>query len=83
MTAIAISQFRRRLDGFFKRAKDEAVFMTRADGHDRVLLSKQKYESRLETSHLLSTAANSNRLAAAMAEIEGELTWQHPRISPA
>lgn len=73
MTAIASSQFRRRLDEFFEQAEEEAVFITRADGHDRVLISKLEYESLLETSHLLSTAANANRLAAAMSEIEAEI----------
>jgi PHD/YefM family antitoxin component YafN of YafNO toxin-antitoxin module len=59
------------------------VFIARAHGHDRLLISKQEYESLLETSHLLSTAANANRLAAAMSEIESKLNWQHPRISSA
>ncbi|MBE2236601.1 MAG: type II toxin-antitoxin system Phd/YefM family antitoxin [Caldilineaceae bacterium] len=54
MTAIAFSQFRKRLEEFFEQAESEAVFITRADGHDCVLLSKQAYESLLETAHLLS-----------------------------
>ena len=73
MTAIAFSQFRKRLDEFFTQAEDEVVYITRADGHDRVLISKQEYESLLETAHLLSTAANANRLTAAMAESEVEI----------
>jgi len=73
MTAIAFSQFRKRLDEFFTQAEDEVVYITRADGHDRVLISKQEYESLLETAHLLSTAANANRLTAAMADIEVEI----------
>jgi antitoxin YefM len=73
MTAIAFSQFRKRLDEFFAQAGDEAVFITRADGQDCVLISKQEYESLLETSHLLSTAANASRLTAALSEIEAEI----------
>ncbi len=73
MTAVAFSQFRRRLDEFFEQAEDEAVFITRADGHDPVLISKQEYKSLLETSHLLSTTANAGRLADAMGEIEAEI----------
>jgi antitoxin YefM len=73
MTAIAYTQFRKRLDEFFAQAEDEAVIITRADGQDRVLISKQEYESLLETAHLLSTAANANRLQSAMTEIEAEI----------
>lgn len=73
MTAIAYTQFRKRLDEFFAQAEDEAVIITRSDGQDRVLISKQEYESLLETAHLLSTTANANRLQAAMTEIEAEI----------
>lgn len=73
MTAIAFSQFRKRLDEFFAQAEEEAVFITRADGHDRVLISKQEYAFLLETAHLFSTAANASRLTAAMSEIEAEI----------
>ena len=72
MTAIAYSQFRRRLEEFVTQAKDEAVIITRADGHDLVLILKQEYESLMETAHLLSTTANANRLQAAMTEIDDE-----------
>lgn len=81
MTAIAYTQFRKRLDEFFAQAEDEAVIITRADGQDRVLLSKQEYESLLETTHLLSTTANSSRLQAAMTEIDNTLNPGHPSIT--
>ena len=73
MTAVAYTQFRKRLDEFFAQAEDEAVIITRADGQDRVLLSKQEYESLLETAHLLSTADNAARLQDAITEIEAEI----------
>ena len=73
MTAIAYTQFRRRLEEFFAQAEEDAVIITRSDGHDRVLISKQEYDSLLETAHLLSTTANANRLQAAMTEIEAEI----------
>ncbi len=73
MTAIAYSQFRRRLEEFFEQAEEDAVIITRADGHDRVLISKQEYDSLVETAYLLSTTANANRLQAAMTEIEAEI----------
>lgn len=73
MTAIAYTQFRRRMDEFVAQAEDEAVFITRADGNDLVLISKQEYESLMETAHLLSTTANSVRLHSAMNEIEAEI----------
>ena len=73
MTAVAYTQFRKRLDEFFAQAEDEAVIITRSDGQDRVLISKQEYESLLETAHLLSTTANANRLQSAMTEIETEI----------
>ena len=78
MTAIAYSQFRGRVDEFVAEAKDEAVIITRADGHDVVLISKQVYESLMETAHLLSTAANASRLHSAMAEIEDEIARRSP-----
>lgn len=58
---------------FFAQAEDEAVTITRSDGQDRVLISKQEYESLLETAHLLSTTTNANRLQSAMTEIEAEI----------
>jgi antitoxin YefM len=73
MTAVAYTQFRKRLDEFFAQAEDEAVIITRSDGQDRVLISKQEYESLLETAHLLSTTANANRMQSAMTEIEAEI----------
>jgi antitoxin YefM len=73
MTAVAYTQFRKRMEEFFQQAEDEAVIITRSDGNDRVLISKQEYESLLETAHLLSTAANAARLDAAMTEIEAEI----------
>jgi antitoxin YefM len=73
MTAVAYTQFRKRLEEFFAQAEDEAVIITRADGQDRVLLSKQEYEALLETAHLLSTPANANRLHAAIDEVEAEI----------
>ena len=73
MTAIAYTQFRKRLDEFFAQAEDEAVIITRADGQDRVLISKQEYESLLETAHLLSMTTNANRLQSAMTEIEADI----------
>lgn len=73
MTAIAYSQFRRRLEEFFEQAEEDAVIITRADGHDRVLISKREYDSLMETAYLLSTSANANRLQAAVTEIEAEI----------
>ncbi len=73
MTAIAYTQFRRRMEEFFAQAEEDAVIITRSDGQDRVLISKQEYDSLLETAHLLSTTANANRLQAAMIEIEAEI----------
>lgn len=73
MTAIAYTQFRRRMEEFFAQAEEDAVIITRSDGQDRVLISKQEYDSLLETAHLLSTTANANRLQAAMTEIEAEI----------
>ena len=73
MTAVAYTQFKRRLEEFFAQSEDEAVIITRSDGQDRVLISKQEYDSLLETAHLLSTAANAQRLADAAAEIEAEI----------
>jgi antitoxin YefM len=73
MTAIAYTQFRRRLEEFFAQAEEDAVIITRADGRDRVLISKQEYDSLMETAYLLSTTANANRLQAAMTEIEAEI----------
>jgi len=61
------------MDEFAAQAEDQAVFITRSDGNDLVLLSKQEYESLMETAHLLSTKANASRLHAALSEIEAEI----------
>jgi antitoxin YefM len=69
-TASAYTQFRKRLDTFYAQAAHEAVIITLSNGQVRILVSKQEYESLLETAHLLSTAANAARLQSAAAEIE-------------
>ncbi len=70
MTAAAYMGFRKRLDAFLAQAAQEAVIITLSNGQDRVLISKQEYESSLETAHLLSTGSNAARLQGAVAEIE-------------
>ena len=70
MTAVAYRRFRKRLDAFLARTAQEAVIITLSNGQDRVLISRQEYESLLETAHLLSTGANAARLQGAVPEIE-------------
>lgn len=72
MTAVEYTQFRSRLDEFYAQAEDEAVVVTRSDGQDRVLISKQEYESLLEAARLHATATNEARLHKAIMEIEEE-----------
>lgn len=70
MNAVAYVQFRKRLDVFLARTAQEAVIITLSNGQDRVLISKQEYESLLETARLLSTGANAARLQSAITKVE-------------
>ena len=74
MAAVDYTQFRKRMAEFFALAQDEAVIIRRSDGQERVLLSKQEYDSLLATAHLLSTPSNTTRLHLAMEEIDAETT---------
>jgi PHD/YefM family antitoxin component YafN of YafNO toxin-antitoxin module len=62
MAAVDYTQFRKRIAGFFTMAQDEAVIIRRSDGQERVLLSKQAYDSLFETAYLLSPPSNTTRL---------------------
>ena len=72
-TASAHTRFRKRLDKFYAQAAHEAVIITLPNNQDRVLISKQEYESLLKRAHLLPTAANAVRLRSATEEIEAEI----------
>ncbi|MBI4754228.1 MAG: type II toxin-antitoxin system Phd/YefM family antitoxin [Betaproteobacteria bacterium] len=66
MGAIAYTQFRRHLAEVFDQAEHEPVTVTRADGKNFVLISEDEWAARLETEHLLSSAANREHLEASL-----------------
>ena len=73
MAAVDYVQFGNRMDEFFALAEDEPVIIRRSDGQERVLLSKQEYDSLLAADQLLFTPANRDRLYLAVAEIDAEV----------
>lgn len=75
MTAIAFSQFRKRMNKLLQEMKEtgEPLTVTRADGNDFVIMSAQEWESIQETLHITSSPENVRRLRAAHSEIEAEI----------
>lgn len=75
MTAIAFSQFRKRMNEFLQEMKEtgEPLTVTRADGNDFVIMFAQEWASIQETLHLTSSPENVKRLRKSHSEIEVEI----------
>jgi PHD/YefM family antitoxin component YafN of YafNO toxin-antitoxin module len=73
MATVDYTWFKKRMTEYFALVEDETVIIRRSDGQERVLLSKQEYDSLLATGHLLSTPTNIARLHLAVAEIDAEI----------
>ncbi|MGH8770904.1 MAG: type II toxin-antitoxin system Phd/YefM family antitoxin [Burkholderiales bacterium] len=75
MTAIAFSQFRKRMNELLKTVKEtgEPLTVTRADGNDFVIMSAEEWSSIQETLHVTSSPANIKRLREAHVRIEADI----------
>ena len=72
MEITTYSNFRQHLKSFMDKIFEThaPLFVTRANGEDVVVMSKEDYESIQETLYLLSSAKNAERLAKGMKEYE-------------
>ena len=64
MKAANYTEFRTNLKGFLDDVENnnETLIIKRGTGHGTVLISLNEYNSIIETMHLLSSKANSDRL---------------------
>ncbi|MGH8729103.1 MAG: type II toxin-antitoxin system Phd/YefM family antitoxin [Burkholderiales bacterium] len=81
MTAIAFSQFKKRMNEHLQEmeATGEPLTVTRADGNDFVIMSAQEWESIQETLHIMSSPENVKRLRAAHSESRRRLPEEKKR----
>ena len=72
MEITTYSNFRQNLKTFLDKVFDSKspVFVTRANGEDVVVISKDEYEGMQETLHLLSSPKNAQRLKESIEEYE-------------
>lgn len=62
------TDFRRNMRSYFEKVftMGKPLFISRPKGHDMVLISKDEYNSMLETFHLLKSPKNAERLLQAV-----------------
>jgi antitoxin YefM len=72
MEITTYSNFRKNLKGFMDKVFDarSPLFVTRTNGEDVVVLSKEEYDGMQETMHLLSSPKNAQRLKDSIEEFE-------------
>ncbi len=72
MEITTYSNFRQNLKAFMDKVFDtkSPLFVTRSNGEDIVVLSKEDYDGMQETLHLLSSPKNAQRLKESMEEFE-------------
>lgn len=72
MEITTYSNFRQNLKAFLDKVFDSKspVFVTRSNGADVVVLSKDEYEGMQETLHLLSSPKNAQRLKDSIDEYQ-------------
>lgn len=70
MEITTYSNFRQNLKAFLDKVFDSKspVFVTRSNGEDVVVISKDEYEGMQETLHLLSSPKNAQRLKESIDE---------------
>lgn len=72
MEITTYSNFRQNLKAFMDKVFDtkSPLFVTRSNGEDIVVLSKEDYDGMQETLHLLSSPKNAQRLKESLEEFE-------------
>ena len=80
---VRLTEFRQNIATHFDNviASRAPLLVTRQGSEALVLVAEGEYESMMETLHLLSTPANSERLRESMAQLRrGELTEKDPTL---
>ncbi|MEO1253275.1 MAG: type II toxin-antitoxin system prevent-host-death family antitoxin [Bacteroidota bacterium] len=72
MEVTTYSKFRENLKSYMDKVVNDSnpLYVTRANGEDVVVLSKSDYESMDETTYLLSSPKNKERLLRSIKEFE-------------
>ena len=68
MQMATLTDFRKNMKDYFESVFNlrTPLFITRPKGKDMVVMSKEEYESMLETFHLLKSPKNATRLLSAI-----------------
>jgi antitoxin YefM len=79
MDTMSYSSFRSQLAGTLDKVNDNhnPVLITRQDGKPAVIMSLEDFHSYQETSYLMASPKNAERLNQAIAQIEAGQTRQH------
>ncbi len=75
MKNISIKEFRKNTEKYLSKITSNTSQLILSSGNKKaILISEKEFIGLTETSYLLSTEANRNRLQAAMAQIENKQT---------
>ncbi|WP_308558037.1 type II toxin-antitoxin system Phd/YefM family antitoxin [uncultured Lactobacillus sp.] len=85
MDAVNYSNFRKRLKDYFKKVNEdsEPLIVTNKDPEDNVvILSKDEYDSLIETLSIQSNSYLMNKINAGKEEVKNNQLSQHDLIDP-
>lgn len=85
MDAVNYSNFRKRLKDYFKKVNEdsEPLIVTNKDPEDNVvILSKDEYDSLIETLSIQSNSYLMNKINAGKEEVKNNRLSQHDLIDP-